>query len=690
MRRPGRTPITACLLALVAGVADAETLNNYGAPGLIELPTAGAPADGEVALTFSGFDGTLRSNVTFQALPWLTGVVRVSTIDTGRDQSARGFDLQFRLWGESGWRPAVALGLRDFLGAGPYGAEYVVASKALPGGITVSGGVGWGRLGGAGPLGAPFGDRPAPTDPAGRPQTRQYFRGDAAPFAGVSWATPVEGLRLLAEYSSDRFEAEEAGGFERDSPLNVGLEWAPNDNVALSAAWLHGSAVAGRLTFRANPMRPLAPPDLGTGPAPFRARADDAPMSTAWADTPQAQDKLIAAIAEVLAADGIAIEEAKLSGREAALRISNARIQRTPKAIGRTARVLALAMPPSVETFRITPVQQGLPATTVVIDRADMEAQADRPDATLESWQTTRLEDARARIAGAGVYRAPVEPRLSWGFGPRVPVNLLDADDGFRPDLQLYATARYRLARGLSVGGQVSTFLFPRGRDALEPSDSALPPVRSNTDLYNAGREPKLDRLTADWVFKPAPALYGRLTGGVIERQFTGVSSEVLWAPVAQPVALGAEVNYVVQREPDAPLALTDYDVVTGHGSLYWDTGYRGLEVQVDAGRYLAGDWGATFSLARRFESGWRVRTFATRTDASAEAFGPGSFAKGVEITIPLDWGVPFETRSTAEIDLIPVEGDGGARLDVQDRLYERIRDLDRRSLEDGWEAFWQ
>ncbi|MEM7614296.1 MAG: YjbH domain-containing protein, partial [Pseudomonadota bacterium] len=107
-------------------------------------------------------------------------------------------------------------------------------------------------------------------------------------------------------------------------------------------------------------------------------------------------------------------------------------------------------------------------------------------------------------------------------------------------------------------------------------------------------------------------------------------------------------------------------------------------------GRYLAGDWGATLSLSRRFQNGWNVRGFMTRTDVSFNEFGEGSFAKGFEVTIPLRWALPFETKSAARINLLPSESDGGARLDIEGRLYERIRDLDRRSLEDGWSAFWQ
>ena len=46
-------------------------------------------------------------------------------------------------------------------------------------------------------------------------------------FGGVEWRTPVDGLTLKAEYSSDGYEREQQGplaDFERKSPVNFGAE----------------------------------------------------------------------------------------------------------------------------------------------------------------------------------------------------------------------------------------------------------------------------------------------------------------------------------------------------------------------------------------------------------------------------------------------------------------------------------
>ena len=81
---------------------------------------------------------------------------------------------------------------------------------------------------------------------------------------------------------------------------------------------------------------------------------------------------------------------------------------------------------------------------------------------------------------------------------------------------------------------------------------------------------------------------------------------------------------------------------------------------------------------------------YATKTDVSASDFGEGSFDKGVTLEIPFRWTVPFETRARNSLSLTSVSRDGGARLDISNRLYPIVRDLDRNRLAGNWGSFWQ
>jgi hypothetical protein len=166
----------------------------------------------------------------------------------------------------------------------------------------------------------------------------------------------------------------------------------------------------------------------------------------------------------------------------------------------------------------------------------------------------------------------------------------------------------------------------------------------------------------------------------------------VLWKPVDQNWGLGAEVAWVAQRDFDSPFGFGyyDYDVVTGHATLYWDTGWKGVEAQFSAGRDLAGDWGGTVAVQRTFANGWSVGAYATKTDVTEDEFGEGSFAKGLTLTIPLRWSTPFETRQTVSGNLSSLADNGGAFLNIQNRLWPIVRDVDRAHLEQNWGSFWQ
>ena len=74
---------------------------------------------------------------------------------------------------------------------------------------------------------------------------------------------------------------------------------------------------------------------------------------------------------------------------------------------------------------------------------------------------------------------------------------------------------------------------------------------------------------------------------------------------------------------------------------------------------------------SRRFDSGIEVGAFATFTNVPFAKFGEGSFDKGIIIRIPLEWLVPFNTQSSANLDFRPLSRDGGQRLVGDDSLYD-------------------
>ena len=72
------------------------------------------------------------------------------------------------------------------------------------------------------------------------------------------------------------------------------------------------------------------------------------------------------------------------------------------------------------------------------------------------------------------------------------------------------------------------------------------------------------------------------------------------------------------------------------------------------------------------------------------DEFGEGSFDKGIFITIPFNWMLPFESRSEYSAIIRPLTRDGGQRLQVANRLYPLVEDMDRGGLRTGWGSFWE
>jgi len=189
--------------------------------------------------------------------------------------------------------------------------------------------------------------------------------------------------------------------------------------------------------------------------------------------------------------------------------------------------------------------------------------------------------------------------------------------------------------------------------------------------------------------WKATPDVYTSVTAGYLEQMYGGLSAEVLWKPVLSRLALGVEENYVKQRAFDDILGFRDYSIATGYASAYYEM-RNGFTGQLDVGRYLAGDVGATVTLEREFAKRWKVGGFFTLTNVCSEDFGEGSFDKGIKITVPVNWLLGNPTSQTRSTTIRPLQRDGGARLNVPGRLYDQVWTGHRAGLVGNWSGVWE
>lgn len=710
-----KTHIGAALAALsfwsapAAQAQDAPvTLSFYGVPGIVDLPSGEALPDGTLAFGISHFAGQTRTSVTFQFSPRISGTFRYIGIqdwnsdgfDTYRDRS---FDARFLIAHEGRIRPAITVGLQDFAGTGIYAAEYVTATKNfdrpffLPGNFKVTAGLGWGRLGTLGSIGAPFpGNRArfSAGDTGGELSYNQWFRGDAAPFGGVEWQVNDK-LGLKLEYSSDAYTAEtQRDVFERKSRLNFGAEYQWKRFVRVGGYYLYGSELGVNVQIAINPKQAPRPFTIA-GPLPVivRPSRDVAPetYATNWEPAKaQVAQSLGDIIGQGLTSDGIRLERFTfLSATRVEARVASLRYLNNALVVGRTARRLAGSVPASVETFDVIVMVEGLPTTRATISRSDLEQLEFQPGAADLLLSRSTLDSAPGGRASEDAYVPKgTFPRFSWSLGPYLRPSFFDSTQPIRADFGISLAAEFRPAPGWLIAGDLRHRLAGNIEDSLT-SPSALPPVRTNARLYAQEGETSVEELFVAKQWKVSKNVYARATVGYLEQMFGGISTEVVWQRPESRLALGLEANYVKQRDFDGGFGFQDYSVATGHLSAYYDFG-KGYVGQLDVGRYLAGDVGATLAVDRTFENGWSVGGFFTLTDVSAEDFGEGSFDKGLRVTIPLQWltGQPRKRTQTAAIR--PVQRDGGARLNVAGRLYPQLRDADVRALREDWGRVWE
>jgi len=676
--------------------------NLYGTPGLIDMPTAYSAPDAELAVSTGYFAGSLRNTLSFQITPRLSGSFRYSRVDnwvtaTGEATYDRSFDLRYRIADEGAFRPAVAIGVQDFIGTGIYSSEYIVATKRLGANVTVTGGLGWGRLGTQNSFRNPlrlidpsFEDRPNEfTGTGGQVEQDKLFRGDAAFFGGIAWQARNR-LSVKVEYSSDAYREETASGrdlFERESSINIGAAYAISPNATAQLYHLYGSELGGLVTFRLNPKTPAVVGGTGQRPTPVSVRAPGERNMVRWVQQPDAKSILKDSTERLLESEGIDLEGIAIETRDVTVLIGNETYVANAEAIGRTARILTRVMPASVETFRIVPVVGGVRASEVTILRSDMEQLEFAPDNAWKSYARANI-NAAAEIPPTVSYANGLYPRFRWGLGPYLNTTYFDPDAPIQLDFGVELSLNYDIGPGLRMSADVRQRIA-HSREDPSPSASAIEPVRTIGSLYGNDGTPVINRLTAQYQTNLAGDYYGRVTVGYLEKMYGGISTEVLWKPVRSRLVVGLELNYVKQRERDQRLGFRDYDVVTGHLSGYYDFD-NGFHGQVDVGRYLAGDYGATFSLDREFDNGWRVGAFATFTDVSFDDFGEGSFDKGLRLAIPIGHFIGQPTRQTRRITLRPLQRDGGARLNVQDRLYDNLRGYHDTDLRGTWGRFWR
>ena len=692
---------TCFLFTSLAEARDRDPIPNfnlYGLTGLIDMPTAEVPSDGTLSLTYSSFGDNARGTLSFQITPRLSGSFRYAGISNFVHPASvdgiyydRSFDLRYQLIKESRYLPSVVVGLQDFIGTGLYGGEYVVATKELFPGLKVTGGLGWGRLGSRKPIGS-IGVRPTEIlGEGGIPTYDRWFRGDFSAFGGLSYQVN-DRLQFQVEYSSDNYDLETtSGAFDHGSPFNFGASYFFKNGTQVSLYHAYGNEIGAQVTIHTNPRTAQIPGGNEEAPVPIKLRNPQGAYDLGWTKNATVIASAEANLTAALERDGLRLEGLELGATKASVRVRNERYGIFSQAIGRTVRAMTRALPDSVETFVIIPVSNGAAAAAFEFSRSDIEALEHK--AAVEILEKAQITDAFGKTPRPN---SAAFPDFKWSLAPYIDTSFFDPNQPVRADLSLRLKADYWLTSNLALSGSMTKRIGGNLTGITREDPTGLPAVRTDYGKFINEGDPAIEHLTLAHYGRLSKDLYSRVTVGYLEQMYAGVSAEVLWKPVTSRLALGAEVNYVQRRDFDQMFGIQGNTTRTGiipdfngHISAYYDFG-RGFHGQLDVGRYLAGDLGATISVDREFANGWTVGAYATFTDTPFEAFGEGSFDKGIRISIPIGAALNTPNTDDTELTIRSLTRDGGARLVVNHRLYEHLRGYHKPEIAKSWGKFWR
>lgn len=651
------------------------TSGDWGGVGVLQTPTARMREAGELALHYTRTRPYTHINLVAQPFDWLEVGLRYTDISNRlygpvefsgtQSLKDKGIDVKFRAWKESAYLPEVAVGFRDIAGTGLFSGEYVVGSKRT-GDFDWSLGIGWGNVGGRGDIrnplrvfGSAFDTRQSSAVEGGQFSLKSYFRGPAALFGGVQYHTPWAPLILKAEYDSNNYQHEpQANVFPQSSPFNFGLVYRLSKSVDVTVGFERGNTATLGLTLHTNLARLAQPKLLDAAPVPVSATRPT--HSPDWSLTSRAVEQQT----------NWHVRSIEQRDNEIRVVIDDAEATYWRSRVDRANAVLHRDAPASIDRFTLSYRQRGLDVSEHVVDREAWVAQKTQP---VNPGERREPVIARAPEEGrrAEVLSEKKPPVFEHELGLSYSQTIGGPDAFILYELAAVERLKLRLADSLWAQGAVRLRFFDNYDKFKQVGESKLPQVRTLLREYLTTSELTIPYLQLTHVGRLSVNQYYSAYGGYLEPMFGGVGAEWLYRPFASRFAFGVDVNSVKQREFSQHFAFRDYSVVTGHATLYWDTGWNDVLATVQAGRYLARDIGATLTVSRTFRSGAVLGAFATRTNVSAAQFGEGSFDKGIFISIPFEAVLPRSIAGDAQFLWRPLTRDGGAILQRANKLYD-------------------
>ncbi len=640
--------------------------NNTGVGGYLNMPSARMNEEGTISLGLVSLPPYTLLNLNFQMFSHIefSGNYRIfNGILDGNfgkqgfgNQADRQANVKFAFLRPSEnfpFLPSFAMGWNDFFGSRDFNSFYFVGTKEWKeynAELTV--GWGKGRISGF--------------------------------FGGAAW-TPFRklGLSLVAEYDPINYEDDPSPkGRSQKYPINFGLIYTPIPLLQLQVSQVRGEKLAASASLNYN---------FGSSNGLY-PKIDNAPIYKGPVDVHPLDQlrpgRLFASeLAFALLEQGLYLTKVYLQCEEKRalwLRVINTRYREEGDFRSRVENVLARLIPENVDEAIVVLEADGVQAQQYTYREQDLEKFREErmdefelevlsPRAEVESPPNSYDAIALFRRKKP-IVTLTVRPRAITFFGSTS--GKLKATFGVvaGPEGYLFDSLYYKM----QVATNLYTSLSDVGdRDFLNPSK--LPVVRSDKVRYYDSTI-SLEQAYLQKSFNMGGGTFSRLATGYFEPMYGGVAGEFLYYPVNSDWAVGLEGAVVVKRKTDGLGFTTDvrnYDGTfigtQGFLNLYYDFRPLHLSFAINAGQFLAKDWGARFSLTKTYRSGLQFSLWYTFTNGGDRVNHKNYYDKGIAFFIPLDLFLQKSSRSYVGYAMAAWLRDVGAQSRTGKPLYRTI-----------------
>lgn len=640
-------------------VVTSPTPTMYGSIGLNTVPSARMDKKGTMRLTMARSAPYIHSTLGLQISDRLYLGLR-QTADAPQFNSEAehlypGMDVKLKLFSEKKYRPEIALGLQSALGHKKMAAEYLALSKRVDR-LDFTTGFGWGRLGTRQSLPNPvvlkhLSSHNSRSLDGENPNTPEdWFDGPMGIFGGVEYQTPINGLAVKADWTSDDFEAEKFDDPDHAHyvPWSLGVAYQPYKWMTAGLAYGGFQQVMGYISFS---------PSLIAWP--FKSSPESA------------QPDLIPTTVN--------------GGKGESFLIRLLEGKTTPTQVGYVASDISNASGPTPQEIKMHVTTMGLTGPDITLNTRDIDQAIRRKQGSPEEiWRHALFDrfDEKEGVAYA--------PRKPYGFRLNLAndVSLSEEDTGLVYRTGLIGAYQKNLGRHFIAGQSLRFNIADNLRGLNTNRVPSLLPVRSNVANF-VHNTVNLDRNHITGLATPFHDLHIAASIGYLEEMYAGASGEMLYRPFGKSWAIGLESALALKRDPLSPLALdmNGDHILTGFLNGYYEVPNTGATFTASIGRYLAGDFGGSLELANTFENGVKVSGSITSTNASdVDAYGGRTnIYAGIKLSIPLGSLPYLPDNSSLSVNAYPLGRDTAQRLDLPVPLYDATEPLSYRHITQHW-----